>query len=1230
MTVECYLQELDRGEIEESIRVDQQVADSDARRLKLISDFRVTDAAEEFLSDFLGRITGREEGTRRGWNHWLYGYYGSGKSHLLTLCDFLLDSTWVEKTGRDEVWSSLAGSGDTFTQLRHTWEAALDERFLQPLSLNLLKYQGIRDRSLSSLLVNEAHREAGLSSHPEVAVFEKWYRKTRAWAEREQRASAVLTDLGVDPPDNVWRGIRRYPALAHLVLPRLFEEEMGERAGFYDLPPTEIRPGRAVEELEEWRQELTEEHGQPAKLILLLDEVSLFVGARYQLVTELQALAENIDEQGQGEILSVVTAQARIQDVAPEAARHSVDFSILKDRFPHQYHLPSRHVGEIVQGRLLTKDDDHRDRLQEEVLDAEEATVQPRDTLVYREVAQNPTPRLDSIDADQLLDYYPFLPYHLPLFLEILHGLRENVADRAKSIFSGTARAALAVASALLDEWEEWDDPFRLISLPGFYDVVERELESAIPGKVKTIRDIEAEVDAGRLEEFDLKVAKAVLLLGFVDQMIDSTEVENLAVAVMDRLDGKGHLQTMNRVVDALSRLDTYIRKPEAAEARRLRFTESEERELLEEARERDEADGWDRLLGVVGDELWPDLMSEIGLPAELPYSADDDPWPVSYTHHLDGHLLMEPETTQALHLDVQVCDLLPQAARGPDERSDVVWTVGDEGRKTALEALRSWASLAQATARHRTPASVEDDLAARKSEALEAVSGLLRNGSFTVGPHDPSSLQGALREALSETYPDCYHPAMTEVDGAELRALEGIEGRDSGPSWVRTLELPTSEADEELGPIAGYVWAQVGRAISQHGPLSVQRLLEHLEEQEKTKTYQDAGVRPALAAVLWGLCRRGDFRPVGPEGGPVETGSILESNGWDDTRLAIEGDRPSVRGALERLPEVEPTDDLSTMRLKLAERLESLGQRAAGLRGQVGDQRESLLSAPVADLLAGFGERLQELRTRAEQLRDRMSERAPDWSEIVTDALDVSDTLHESEERWKVREAFLLHLDGLLAIGARDPGWISEATRAAMDTTGQEISANSGVAWWSAEGWSLFRNALSALDDLRDELGRDWDKFMERADRRRLHEKLHRHPWMRPAHELSGRLSQSRLERDVLQPLRRFDQQCGRGETVIRALCSSPADREVGELEEALDLVSRDQWFPDGSDEEVDRLSDLFSRLEGLVESAEPDEVAALGLWPADERLLRDALLELTTDREPSIDDVDGDLRVS
>jgi len=58
--------------------------------------------------------------------------------------------------------------------------------------------------------------------------------------------------------------------------------------------------------------------------------VSLFIGTDFERLTELQTLAENVDDIGDGDIQLVATAQAKIEDVQPKFAAHGADFSIVR------------------------------------------------------------------------------------------------------------------------------------------------------------------------------------------------------------------------------------------------------------------------------------------------------------------------------------------------------------------------------------------------------------------------------------------------------------------------------------------------------------------------------------------------------------------------------------------------------------------------------------------------------------------------------------------------------------------------------------------------------------------------------------------------------------------------------------------------------------------------------------------------------------------------------------
>ena len=147
-------------DLEESVRVDRRASDDDeAERLRLVESYHVTESARAYLQDILARILGEAEGERRGANHWLYGYYGSGKSHLLAVTGLLLDSEWVESVGREEVCTALAGRQNALSGLQSTWERCLDEYRLHPLFVNLLKEQGNRQRGFGNVILRRLHEE---------------------------------------------------------------------------------------------------------------------------------------------------------------------------------------------------------------------------------------------------------------------------------------------------------------------------------------------------------------------------------------------------------------------------------------------------------------------------------------------------------------------------------------------------------------------------------------------------------------------------------------------------------------------------------------------------------------------------------------------------------------------------------------------------------------------------------------------------------------------------------------------------------------------------------------------------------------------------------------------------------------------------------------------------------------------------------------------------------------
>jgi len=210
------------SDFEESVRIDRE-DDGRDHRLDSIDTYHVTEESEDFMSDFFSRLLGRSEDMRSGANYWLYGYYGSGKSHLLSVLRGLLDSEWLRQ--RDDVWEQLT-DGRELDTLESTWSSIHDEYEVIPISVNLLKHQGQKKLSFSEIVLRSAHTserltgaKGGLSSQLDVAFFEDWYRTTDAWDDRTANTQTALRSTVDSPEKYDWEDVQQYNALADAVLP---------------------------------------------------------------------------------------------------------------------------------------------------------------------------------------------------------------------------------------------------------------------------------------------------------------------------------------------------------------------------------------------------------------------------------------------------------------------------------------------------------------------------------------------------------------------------------------------------------------------------------------------------------------------------------------------------------------------------------------------------------------------------------------------------------------------------------------------------------------------------------------------------------------------------------------------------------------------------------------------------------------------------------------------------
>ncbi|MDB2283572.1 hypothetical protein PM030_17180 [Halorubrum ezzemoulense] len=1230
-------------DFEESVRIDRddQSADENQHRKQAIESYHVTADSQRFLEDFINRLLGEAEDMRTGSNYWLYGYYGSGKSHLLTVLDGLLDTQWLQNRS-DKVWTKLLPDASTnkgLNILQSQWKSVHSEYHVIPISVNLLKYQGQKQRSFSEIVLRHAHQNpiltgvddgisTGLSSQLDVAYFEDWYRTTEAWSERQDRAASVVEGVTPKSPQyeweeaELWADIQQYSALSDVVLPGLFEEVTGTRDGYTDLQPSDIDPEEVVSRLESLRQDREEELGEPVKLVLLLDEVSLFIGTDFERLTELQTLAENVDDIGDGDIQLVATAQAKIEDVQPKFAAHGADFSIVKDRFPHRYQLPSKHVGDIAKRRLFQKSEAGEDAARR-VLD--DASVKPAESLVYNEIKQNTKPPLDAIDDQELVEFYPFLPYHAPLFLEILFNLRREANDPAKSIFSGTARAILALIHGLLKDWVDEGEEDHIVSLVDFFELIKPELREILPQDMRVVEGpdettgIADEVDdeESELQPFDLDVAKAVLLLQHVHEIVPLNE-GNIAVAVMDDLNGQSWISTTNRVEDSLDRLQKFIRPTQDESGPRYRFATQEERLIYDDTEENEADPDWDNIVKTLDDHLWERIIQDLSLPESVPYGESGDEYPVSYHFELDGTTFETGRLSEGgLDIELAIQGVRPDTDSEQNDEDTLYWEIDTDGLQDLRKRLVEWWALRDAIATRDAPKAVERDLERRADAVRSKLTSAMMSGSYNVKDRTAiGGLSKAVQATVDVAFPDDFHPMMLQVDESRLRELGELDSDAPLPTWARTIQVPSSNQNGNQGKqtIQRNVMSLTGRQLKDRDEgLNMNTVLDGIVDQ---KPFYDEA-RPALCAIIWGFCRKGRLLPINEDGNTLEDEAVLDLDSLSTTRLKLLKWK-SPADVLAEGGFKKTTETVADGLIHLQEANQQIRSKLTGLREDVTLVVDTdVRTDEVAELLNTFADELTE---RIEATDERIStvKSQDDGIEGVIDQTnDTQEWVEEVIDVWNRRLSTLQQLDAVLTIWNRRFNWVDEDAQSAIASRSSAVSSFDGE-WWTTDGWSTLSGEL--VPDLVPELDRSWNTFVDERGLGELVNRIEEHPWVLPATDLPAGVHIA-FEGEYITPMRHLQQWY---KTIENAIATLSSDVDSDEVVEVTDDVAQLEPLADAVGYTPTELGSRLDKLSSIVGNRTPDNIDQIGIVPDDRQKLNRRLERLVEQQDLVIEETD------
>lgn len=471
-------------------------ADAEKRLKSEISEYVATDSIEEHFEDLLSKMQlAMEQGGENEVGVWVSGFYGSGKSSFTKYLGLAFDDS-VEVEGRpfiDHLKDRLtrAQTKSLLTTVSKCFPAAV-------IMLDLASEQvaGATMEDVATVLYYKVLQWAGYSRNLKVAAFERKLQKDgrydeflelfKNYTEGEEWKSLQNDELVVD-------GL--IPTIAHEMYPQLFKTDTA-----FSTEASEIirfENDRVAEMIDIARQHSGKEH-----IIFVVDEVGQYVGSRDNLILNLDGLAKNLKNIGDGKVWMIGTAQQTLTEDNEKAALNSPQLFKLKDRFPIQINLESSDIKEICYRRLLGKSPDGAEQLGQ-LFDQNGQALRHATKLEDARVYEA------DFDKESFVNLYPFLPAHFEVLLTLLGQL-------AKSTGGIGLRSAIKVIQDILVEGANGqpiahENVGMLANTVTLYDALEKDIKRAFPTKHQAVGKVQSSnyYDS----ELHINIAKTVAVL---------------------------------------------------------------------------------------------------------------------------------------------------------------------------------------------------------------------------------------------------------------------------------------------------------------------------------------------------------------------------------------------------------------------------------------------------------------------------------------------------------------------------------------------------------------------------------------------------------------------------------------------------------------------------------------------------------------------------------------------
>ena len=290
---------------------------------------------------------------------WISGFFGSGKSHFLKMLHYLLTNQ-RHSDGRAaiDILEPRFEDGMIAARARRATEVPTEAILFNIDSKGPAK----KDKTaVMRVFARVFYEQQGFyGSDLKLARLER-YVESKGLTSAFRKAYEDITDVSwvEDRQNYVFHEDELAEALATA---GVMSEDAAIRwaEGSEEI---EFSIEQLTDEIRDYAEKRAAENGGQFRLLFMIDEMSQYIANDVNLLLNLQTIVEEIGTKCAGRVWVIVTGQEAIDEITKVAGD---DFSKIVGRFNTRLSLSSSGAGEVIRKRVLAKDADATNLLQEQ------------------------------------------------------------------------------------------------------------------------------------------------------------------------------------------------------------------------------------------------------------------------------------------------------------------------------------------------------------------------------------------------------------------------------------------------------------------------------------------------------------------------------------------------------------------------------------------------------------------------------------------------------------------------------------------------------------------------------------------------------------------------------------------------------------------------------------------------------------------------------------------------